>query len=90
MSDFYSNKENLVGVLTHWLAIFSEGQPPIVPVIYDESGSIDLEKTMELPCYANFPASELAIWRESWVKPATIGVRYGEPGGRAANDPATA
>lgn len=40
--------------LTAYLAQFSEGQPPAVPLFKNDDGSIDREKTLALPCYANF------------------------------------
>jgi hypothetical protein len=40
--------------LTAYLAQFSEGAEPIVPVHYDCDGSINREKTLALPCFAGF------------------------------------
>jgi hypothetical protein len=40
--------------LTAYLAQFSEGQQPMVPLFRNDEGSIDREKTLALPCYANF------------------------------------
>jgi hypothetical protein len=37
--------------LTAYLAQFSEGQEPTVPVFKKDNGSIDRNKTLALPCY---------------------------------------
>ena len=41
--------------LTAYLKQFSEGQSPVVPIFTQDDGSIDREKTLALPCYADFP-----------------------------------
>jgi hypothetical protein len=41
--------------LAAYLAQFSEGPEPMVPLFKHDDGSIDREKTLALPCYANFP-----------------------------------
>ncbi|HWS18905.1 MAG TPA: hypothetical protein VN223_12850 [Candidatus Elarobacter sp.] len=41
--------------LTAYLAQFSEGYEPTVPFFKNNDGSIDREKTLALPCYADFP-----------------------------------
>lgn len=59
MNAFYDGPDrmkNLQTVLTHWLAIFSEGRPPVVPMMGTVAGTLDL------PCYANFPAGEKQRW----------------------------
>lgn len=43
-----------VAALTGYLAQFSEGEPPEVPLFRKDDGSIDREKTLALPCFANF------------------------------------
>jgi hypothetical protein len=43
-----------VANLTVYLAQFSEGQEPTVPVFKKADGLIDREKTLALPCYAGF------------------------------------
>ncbi len=40
--------------LTAFLAQFSEGQEPTVPLFKKDDGSIDRNKTLLLPCYASF------------------------------------
>jgi hypothetical protein len=41
--------------LTAYLAQFSEGYEPMVPLFKNDDGSIDRAKTLALPCYSNFP-----------------------------------
>lgn len=43
-----------VVALTAYLAQFSEGTPPEVPLFRKGDGSIDRNKTLSLPCYASF------------------------------------
>jgi hypothetical protein len=43
-----------VAALTVYLAQFSEGESPEVPLFRKDDGSIDREKTLALPCFANF------------------------------------
>ena len=43
-----------VAALTVYLAQFSEGEPPEVPLFRKDDGSIDREMTLALPCFANF------------------------------------
>ena len=40
--------------LTAYLAQFSEGQAPTVPLFKKHDGSIDRKKTLALPCYTDF------------------------------------
>ncbi len=40
--------------LTAYLAQFSEGTEPIVPLHYNSNGSINREKTLASPCFADF------------------------------------
>ena len=62
---WYQNKENLYIALQHFLAVSSEGGFPTVPLVGKVNGSpIDVKATLELPCYAEFPASEKAKWLE--------------------------
>jgi hypothetical protein len=41
--------------LTAYLAQFSAGQDPVVPLFKNDDGSINREKTLALPCFADFP-----------------------------------
>jgi len=41
-----------VAKLTAYLAQFSEGDKPTVPLFSKDDGSIDRNKTLALPCYA--------------------------------------
>jgi hypothetical protein len=41
--------------LTAYLKLFNEGHEPTVPLFKNADGSIDREKTLALPCFANFP-----------------------------------
>ena len=41
--------------LTAYLAQFSEGHKPTVPLFKKDDGSIDRDKTLALPCFADFP-----------------------------------
>ncbi|HZI56849.1 MAG TPA: hypothetical protein VFF39_08740 [Verrucomicrobiae bacterium] len=41
--------------LTAYLAQFSEGHQPIVPLFKNNDGSIDRDKTLALPCFAGMP-----------------------------------
>lgn len=43
-----------VAKLTAYLAQFSEGHEPTVPLFKNHDGSIDREKTLALPCYSDF------------------------------------
>jgi hypothetical protein len=45
---------DFIARLTAYLAQFSEGQQPMVPLFKNDDGSIDRNKTLTLPCYANF------------------------------------
>jgi len=44
-----------IAALTAYLAQFSEGQSPIVPLFKRDDGTIDRDKTLALPCFADFP-----------------------------------
>lgn len=44
-----------IAALTAYLALFSEGHEPIVPLHYNSDGSINREKTLASPCFADFP-----------------------------------
>jgi hypothetical protein len=44
--------------LMAYLRQFSEGQEPTVPLFKNDDGSINREKTLALPCFADFPAHE--------------------------------
>ena len=60
---WYQNKENLYTALQHYLAIFSEGGHPVVPLVGKVNGSpLDVRATLELPCYDGFPADEKLKW----------------------------
>lgn len=50
MTDF-----EFIAALTSYLALFSEGHEPTVPLFKKSDGSIDREKTLALPCYADCP-----------------------------------
>jgi len=45
---------DFVARLTAYLAQFSEEQEPTVPIFRKDDGSIDHNKTLALPCYADF------------------------------------
>jgi hypothetical protein len=62
MPSFYANKENLVHALGCYLAIFSEGRDPIVPVMRNADGTINVENTLDMTSYRDFPADEKAHW----------------------------
>jgi hypothetical protein len=60
---WYGNPENLLISLQRYLSIFSEGGLPVVPHIGKANGSpLDVKATLDLPCYAGFPADEKAKW----------------------------
>ena len=42
--------------LAAYLAQFSEGHKPTVPLFKKDDGSIDRDKTLALPCYSGFSA----------------------------------
>lgn len=42
-----------IAALTSYLAQFSEGHKPLVPLFKNEDGSINRDKTLALPCYMN-------------------------------------
>ena len=64
-ADWYANKENLYLALQHYLAMFSEGGLPTVPLVGKRDGSpLNVRATLELPCYAEFPATEKEKWLE--------------------------
>lgn len=44
--------------LRNYLALFSEGQQPIVPLLQNEDGTIRRSATLDLPCYWNLPNRE--------------------------------
>ena len=44
---------DFTATLTAYLAQFSEGHQPIVPLFRNDDGSIDRDKTLALPCYLN-------------------------------------
>ena len=46
--------DEFVAKLTAYLAQFSEGDKPTVPLFNKDDGSIDRNKTLALPCYAGF------------------------------------
>jgi hypothetical protein len=46
--------DELLASLAAYLKQFSEGHEPVVPLFWDDSGSIDREKTLALPCYSEF------------------------------------
>ncbi len=50
----YLTDAELVVHLTAYLAQFSEGQNPVVPLLTNDDGSINRSKALVLPCYANF------------------------------------
>jgi hypothetical protein len=65
---WYQNKENLYIALQHYLSISSQGSTPIVPLVGKIDGTpLDVRATLELPCYAGFPADEKAKWLEGVV-----------------------
>jgi len=35
---------------------FSEGRPPVVPLVWQDGGWLDREETLRLPCYAKLAA----------------------------------
>ena len=41
--------------LTAYLRQFSEGHEPTVPLFKNDDGSINREKILALPCFADFP-----------------------------------
>jgi len=41
--------------LAAYLAQFSEGHKPTVPLFKKDDGSIDRDKTLALPCFVNYP-----------------------------------
>lgn len=63
---FYADDDNLIAVLEHWLAIFSEGYAPIVPIVYTDGldGPIERRETFDAPCFRDFPATE----KEKWLR----------------------
>ena len=56
MTDFYASEENFREALNQYMRLFSEGQIPIIPYLGDRA------KTLNLPCYGEFPASAKARW----------------------------
>ena len=46
--------DEFIAKLTAYLAQFSEGDKPTVPLFNKADGSIDRSKTLVLPCYAGF------------------------------------
>ncbi|HEV7522986.1 MAG TPA: hypothetical protein VGP89_17930 [Candidatus Angelobacter sp.] len=40
--------------LTDYLKQFSEGFEPTVPLFHKDDGSIDREKTLNLPCFSGY------------------------------------
>lgn len=62
MESFYSDTKNLEEVLMHWMSIFSEGNSPAVPLIRDDSGKVNVERTFGLTVYRDFPQSEKQLW----------------------------
>jgi hypothetical protein len=48
------DRYRIVACLTAFLAQFSEGQEPTVPLFKKDDGSVDRNKTLALPCYASF------------------------------------
>ena len=43
-----------IAALTSYLAQFSEGHKPVVPLFKNADGSINRDRTLALPCYMNF------------------------------------
>jgi hypothetical protein len=41
--------------LEAYLSQFSEGHKPTIPSFKKDDGSINRDKTLALPCFANFP-----------------------------------
>lgn len=64
MTGFYANKENLPSLLGHYLAIFHQDQAFQVPVLRRCDDTINVEDTLGLPCYRDFPADEKKRWLE--------------------------
>ena len=48
------NDQTFENQLRDHLAQFSEGHSPVVPLFKNPDGSINREKTLALPCFANF------------------------------------
>ena len=68
MNEWYEGakwRDNFVTSLAHWLAIFSEGNDPIVPII---GNPVSVAKTFESPCFRDFPESEKSRWIRSEQK----------------------
>lgn len=72
MNAFYDGPkrlENFVASLTHYLAIFSEGQPPIVPLM---GNPVNISATLEAPCFRDFPE------RDRWLRSEKEAVTRGD------------
>ena len=52
--------EQFKQALTDYLAQFSEGRKPIVPLKSLPNGKLDRKGTLSLPCYHGFPLRNLA------------------------------
>ena len=63
MNDFYASDVNFLAALKAYLSLFSEGQEPIVPQM--GITKINRAKTLDLPCYAEFPESARDRWLEA-------------------------
>lgn len=48
--------QEFIDQLTAYLAQFSEGESPEVPVFRNADGSLNREKMLALPCFADFKA----------------------------------
>jgi hypothetical protein len=55
MSMKHDTDNEFMAALTSYLAQFSEGHQPIVPLLKNDDGSIDRDKTLALPCFADLP-----------------------------------
>jgi hypothetical protein len=49
----HHSDSDFIAALTSYLAQFSEGHQPVVPLFKNDDGSIDRDKTLALPCFMN-------------------------------------